>query len=122
MPTVNGVRRMISPNSAAFKRGRCKRALWTRAPMATPQGTNQRRRLSRAGGVRRLQVEIFNCHLREESVNEHPFSSLRHVSHLVASWRRDYNHHLQHPSLEVLTRREFRYRSAKDQITNAIAF
>lgn len=81
-----------------------------------------RRRLSRASGVRRLQVEIFNCRLRDECLKEHLFSSLRHVRHLVAGWRRDYNHHGQHTSLEVLTRREFRYRSAKDQITNAITF
>jgi putative transposase len=41
--------------------------------------------------------------LRDECLNEHLFSSLRHARHLIAAWRDDYNHHRPHTSLDGLT-------------------
>lgn len=34
-------------------------------------------------------VESFNGRLRDECLNEHLFSSLRHARHLIAAWRDD---------------------------------
>ena len=48
-------------------------------------------------------VESFNGRLRDECLNEHLVSSLRHARHLIAAWRDDYNHHRPHTSLEGLT-------------------
>jgi putative transposase len=67
-------------------------------------------------------VESFNGRLRDECLNEHLFSSLRHARQLIASWRDDYNHHRPHMSLEGLTPREFLYRSVKDQTLNRTSF
>ena len=67
-------------------------------------------------------VKSFNGRLRDECLNEHLLSSLRHACHLIAAWRDDYNHHRPHTSLEGLTPREFLNRSAKDQTTNRINF
>ena len=52
-------------------------------------------------------VESFNGRFRDECLNEHLFSSLRHARHLIAAWRDDYNHHRPHTSLDGLTPREF---------------
>jgi putative transposase len=60
-------------------------------------------------------VESFNGRLRDEHLNEHLFTSLRHARHLIAAWRDDYDHHRPHTSLDGLTPREFLNRSAKDQ-------
>jgi putative transposase len=59
-------------------------------------------------------VESFNGRLRDECLNEHLFTSLRHARHLIAAWRDDYNHHRPHTSLDGLTPREFLNRSTKD--------
>jgi putative transposase len=60
-------------------------------------------------------VESFNGRLRDECLNEHLFTSLRHARHLIAAWRDDYNHHRPHTSLDGLTPRKFLNRSVKDQ-------
>jgi putative transposase len=67
-------------------------------------------------------VESFNGRLRDECLNEHLFSSLRHARHLIAAWRDDYNHHRPHTSLDGLTPREFLNRSVKDQTLNRTNF
>jgi putative transposase len=35
-------------------------------------------------------VDSLNGRLRDECLNEHLFSSLRHARHLIAAWRDDY--------------------------------
>jgi putative transposase len=67
-------------------------------------------------------VEPFNGRLRDECLNEHLFTSLRHAHHLIAAWRADYNHHRPHTSLDGLTPREFLNRSVKDQTLNRTNF
>ncbi len=67
-------------------------------------------------------VESFNGRLRDECLNEHLFTSLRHARHLIAAWRDDYNHHRPHTSLDGLTPREFLNRSTKDQTLNRTNF
>jgi transposase InsO family protein len=67
-------------------------------------------------------VESFNGRLRDECLNEHLFSSLRHARQLIAAWRDDYNHHRPHTSLDGLTPREFLNRSTKDQTLNRTNF
>ncbi len=67
-------------------------------------------------------VESFNGRLRDESLNGHLFSSLRHARHLIAAWRDDYNHHRPRTSLDGLTPQEFLNRSEKDQTTNRTNF
>ena len=67
-------------------------------------------------------VESFNGRLRDECLNEHMFSSLRHARQLIAAWRDDYNHHRPHSSLDGLTPREFLNRSTKDQTLNRTNF
>jgi putative transposase len=67
-------------------------------------------------------VESFNGRLRDECLNEHLFSILRHARHLIAAWRDDYNHHRPHTSLEGITPREFLNRSVKDQTLNRTSF
>ena len=67
-------------------------------------------------------VESFNGRLRDECLNEHLFTSLRHARYLIAAWRNDYNHHRPHTSLDGLTPREFLNRSAKYQTLNGTNF
>ena len=67
-------------------------------------------------------VESFNGRLRDECLNEHLFSSLRHARLLIAAWRDDYNQQRPHTSLDGLTPREFLNRSAKDQTLNRTNF
>lgn len=67
-------------------------------------------------------VESFNGRLRDECLNEHLFTSLRHARQLIKAWRDDYNHHRPHTSLDGLTPREFLNRSVKDQTLNRTNF
>lgn len=59
-------------------------------------------------------IESFNGRFRDECLNEHWFTSLAEARVLVASWRRDYNEHRPHSSLDYQTPAEFaaRFRSA----------
>jgi putative transposase len=63
-------------------------------------------------------VECFNGRLRDECLNEHLFTSLRHARQLIAEWRDDYNHHRPHSSLDGLTPWEYHKRSKEDQNLN----
>ncbi len=63
-------------------------------------------------------VESFNGRLRDECLNEHLFTNLRHARHLIAAWRDDYNHYRPHSSLEGLTPWEYHHQSAEDQNRN----
>jgi putative transposase len=67
-------------------------------------------------------VENSDGRLRDKSLNEHLFSSLRHVRQLIAAWRDDNSHHRPHTSLEGLTPRELLNRSTKDQTQNRTKF
>lgn len=59
-------------------------------------------------------IESFNGRFRDECLNEHWFTSLAEARVLVASWRRDYNEHRPHSSLDYQTPAEFaaRFRHA----------
>jgi len=63
-------------------------------------------------------VESFNGRLRDECLNEHLFSNLRHAHQLIEAWRDDYNHHRPHTSLDGLTPREYHHRAESDQTLN----
>uniref|UniRef100_UPI00048D4762 integrase core domain-containing protein n=4 Tax=Thalassobaculum salexigens TaxID=455360 RepID=UPI00048D4762 len=67
-------------------------------------------------------VESFNGRLRDECLNEHLFSSLRHARQLIGAWRDDYNQHRPHTSLGGLTPWEYRNRSIEDQNRNRTNF
>lgn len=67
-------------------------------------------------------VESFNGRLRDECLNEHLFTSLRHARQLIGAWRDDYNHHRPHTSLNGLTPWEYRNRSIEDQNRNRTNF
>ena len=67
-------------------------------------------------------VESFNGRLRDECLNEHLFSSLRHARQLIAAWRDDYNHHRPHTSLDGFSPRQFLNRSANNQTLNRTNF
>lgn len=59
-------------------------------------------------------IESFNGRFRDECLNEHWFTSLEEARVLVAAWRRDYNEHRPHSSLDYKTPAEFaaRFRNA----------
>ena len=63
-------------------------------------------------------VESFNGRLRDECLNEHLFSSYQHAREIIENWRKDYNHHRPHTSLNGLTPNEFATRSTTDQDLN----
>ena len=52
-------------------------------------------------------VESFNGKLRDECLNLHSFSSLRHARLILAEWRRHYNEERPHSSLGNQTPRDF---------------
>ncbi|MCP5387292.1 MAG: transposase [Novosphingobium sp.] len=90
------------------RRGGRKRALGTRAPMAIPQGPNQRWSKERnvewhyiAPGkpYQNGFIESFNARLRDEFLNETIFTSLAHARQELEAWRHDYNHFRPHSSL-----------------------
>lgn len=52
-------------------------------------------------------IESFNGRFRDECLNDHCFTSLPQARILIAAWRRDYNQHRPHSSLDYLTPAEF---------------
>ena len=52
-------------------------------------------------------IESFNGRFRDECLNDHWFTSLSQARILIAAWRRDYNQHRPHSSLDYLTPAEF---------------
>ena len=52
-------------------------------------------------------IESFNGRFRDECLNDHWFTSLPQARILIAAWRRDYNQHRPHSSLDYLTPTEF---------------
>ncbi len=50
-------------------------------------------------------VESFIGRLRDECLNEHPFTSYRHARKIIEDWRTDYNATRPHTSLNGLTPR-----------------
>lgn len=52
-------------------------------------------------------IESFNGRFRDECLNDHWFTSLPQARILIAAWRRDYNQHRPHSSLDYLTPAEF---------------
>jgi putative transposase len=91
---------------AVRKRGDRKRALGTRAPMAVPQGINQRWSLDFVGHADRRQAlwfaESFIGRFRDECLNEHLFGSLKQARRIIEAWRLNYNRALEHPSATSL--------------------
>ncbi len=63
-------------------------------------------------------VESFNGRMREESLNEHLFSSIRHACRMIAAWRTDYNHNRRQSSLAGLTPHEYANRPNGGQNLN----
>lgn len=78
------------------RRGGRKRALDTRAPMAIPQGTNQRWSLN-------FVADAFSDGRRFRCLNETLFASLPHARRVLADWKDDYNHMRPHSGLGDLT-------------------
>lgn len=77
------------------RRGGRKRALGTRAPIALPQGPNQRWSLdfvsdSLACG-RRFRILCVIDDFTRECLNETLFTSMAHARFVLAAWRHDYN-------------------------------
>lgn len=52
-------------------------------------------------------IESFNGRFRDECLNDHWFTSLPQARILITAWRRDYNQHRPHSSLDYLTAAEF---------------
>ena len=52
-------------------------------------------------------IESFNGRFRDECLNDHWFTSLPQARILITAWRRDYNQHRPHSSLDYLTPAEF---------------
>lgn len=52
-------------------------------------------------------IESFNGRFRDECLNDHWFTSLAQARILIAAWRKDYNQHRPHSSLDYLTPAEF---------------
>lgn len=48
-------------------------------------------------------VESFNGKFRDECLNEHWFEDLAHARQVIADWRKDYNEHRPHSSLDYQT-------------------
>lgn len=67
-------------------------------------------------------VESFNGKLRDECLNEHLFSSLRHAKDIIEDWRYDYNANRPHSSHNGLTPREFSSRFKTEQNVNRTNF
>ena len=57
--------------------------------------------------VDNAHIESFNGRFRDECLNDHWFTSLPQARILIAAWRRDYNQHRPHSSLDYLTPAEF---------------
>ena len=56
-------------------------------------------------------VESFNGSFRDECLNEHLFTSYRHIREIISAWREDYNQHRPHTSLDGLTPSEYATRA-----------
>ena len=65
-------------------------------------------------------VESFNGRLRDECLNEHLFTNLRHARQIIAAWRIDYNTNRPHTSLDGLTPLEFATRSKQGHNQNRL--
>ncbi len=94
------------------RRGSRKRALGTRAPMALPQGPNQRWSQERqvewhciAPGkpTQNAFVESYNGRLRDECLNETLLTSMAQARAVLSTWRQDYNTIRPHSKLDGLT-------------------
>lgn len=67
-------------------------------------------------------VESFNGRLRDECLNEHLFSDLKHARDIIEEWRYDYNTQRPHSSYNGLTPREFLNKSKQEQNVNRTNF
>ncbi len=63
-------------------------------------------------------VESFNGRLRDECLNEHLFTSLRHARDMIGEWREDYNAYRPHSSLNGLSPWEYHKRAMQEQTRN----
>jgi putative transposase len=66
-------------------------------------------------------VESFNGRLRDECLNEHLFTNLNEVRHIIEAWRIDYNTNRPHTSLNGLTPTEFAARPKEGQNWNRLS-
>jgi putative transposase len=65
-------------------------------------------------------IESFNGRFRDECLNDHWFTSLPQARILIAAWRRDYNLHRPHSSLDYLTPAEFAARHRASDPDNPV--
>jgi putative transposase len=93
------------------RRGRRKRAIGTRAPLALPDALNRRWSLDfvsdALGDGRRFRILCVVDDFSRECLNEHVFLSLAETRATIAAWRDDYNYFRPHSSLGALTPIEF---------------
>jgi len=66
-------------------------------------------------------VESFNGHLRDECLNEHPFSNLKEACQIIEAWRINYNTNRPHTSLGGLTPAEFAIRPTEGHKRNGLS-
>lgn len=59
-----------------------------------------------------------NGRLRNECLNEHQLTALRHARHLMPVMRDDQNHQRPHTNLDGLSPRDYHKRSKEDQTLN----
>jgi putative transposase len=57
--------------------------------------------------VQNAYIESFNGKFRDESLNQHWFTSLDHAKQEIEAWRNDYNFNRPHRSLKMKTPNEF---------------
>ena len=63
--------------------------------------------------VQNAYIESFNGRFRDECLNEHWFTSLPAVRHIVETWRHDYNAVRPHSALGNPTPREFAHHGGR---------
>lgn len=68
------------------------------------------------------KIESFNARLRDDVLNEHWFTSLDHMRETVEPWRKRYNTHRPHGSLNYLTPAEFARRHIEETQTTTPQF
>jgi Integrase core domain len=65
-------------------------------------------------------VESFNSRPREECLRINWFQNLFEARRIIAAWRRDYNEHRPHSSLNYMTSAEFARRTGYGKVADSV--